>query len=113
MLNAYEQRLMSFYLANATAALHHRDREAADLADWIADRENRAAFGGRRHSRSQPCFAPNARRSRTGSVRSDSGRRGRARQVPLPVVPPPTGARYHSGVSEQMNRKSAKCGTSK
>ena len=48
MLNAYEQRLMAFYLANAAAALHHRDREAADLADWIADRENRVAFGGRR-----------------------------------------------------------------
>ena len=48
MLNAYEQRLMAFYLANAAAALHHRDREAADLADWVADRENRAAFGGRK-----------------------------------------------------------------
>ena len=48
MLNAYEQRLMAFYLANAASALHHRDREAADLADWIADRENRTAFGGRK-----------------------------------------------------------------
>ena len=48
MLNAYEQRLMAFYLANAASALHHRDREAADLADWIADRENRAAFGRRK-----------------------------------------------------------------
>ena len=45
MLNAYEQRLMAFYLANAASALHHRDREASDLADWIADRENRVAFG--------------------------------------------------------------------
>ena len=27
MLNAHEQRLMAFYLANAAAALHHRDRE--------------------------------------------------------------------------------------
>ena len=48
MLNAYEQRLMAFYLANAASALHHRDREAADLADWIADRENRVAFGRRK-----------------------------------------------------------------
>ena len=48
MLNAYEQRLMAFYLANAASALHHRDREASDLADWIADRENRVAFGGRK-----------------------------------------------------------------
>ena len=48
MLNAYEQRLMAFYLANAAAALHHRDREASDLAEWIADRENRVAFGRRK-----------------------------------------------------------------
>ena len=27
MLNAYEQRLVAFYLANAASALHHRDRE--------------------------------------------------------------------------------------
>ena len=48
MPNAYEQRLVAFYLANAAAALHHRDREASDLADWIADRENRVAFGRRK-----------------------------------------------------------------
>ena len=48
MLNAYEQRLMAFYLANAASTLHYRDREASDLADWIADRENRVAFGGRK-----------------------------------------------------------------
>ena len=47
MLNAYEQLLVAFYLANAAAALHHRDREASDLAEWIADRENRVAFGRR------------------------------------------------------------------
>ena len=51
MLNAYEQRLMVFYLANAAAAHHHRDREASDLADWVADRENRVAFGKRTRSR--------------------------------------------------------------
>ena len=48
MLNACEQRLMAFYLANAAPALHHRDREASDLAEWIADRENRTAFGSRK-----------------------------------------------------------------
>ena len=48
MLNAYEQRLIAFYLANAAAALHHRDREASDLAEWVADRENRVAFGRRK-----------------------------------------------------------------
>ena len=48
MLNAYERRLIAFYLANAATALHHRDREASDLAEWIADRENRVAFGRRK-----------------------------------------------------------------
>ena len=52
MLNAYEQRVMAFYLANAAAALHHRDREASDLADWVADRENRVAFGRRKRPQS-------------------------------------------------------------
>ena len=42
MLDAYEQRLVAFYLANAAAALHQRDREAPDLAEWIADRETGA-----------------------------------------------------------------------
>ena len=60
MLNAYEQRLTAFYLANAAAALHHRDREASDLADWIADRENRVAFGRRR----QPSTIRAGRRGR-------------------------------------------------
>ena len=48
MLNAYEQRLIAFYLTNTASSLHHRDREASDLAEWVADRENRAAFGGKR-----------------------------------------------------------------
>ena len=48
MLNAYEQRLMAFYLANAASSLHHRDREASELADWMADRENRVVFGRRK-----------------------------------------------------------------
>ena len=62
MLNAYEQRLVTFYLANAAAALHHRDREASDLADWVADRENRVAFGRRKRPPS--------------AVRAGTGRRG-------------------------------------
>ena len=62
MLNAYEQRLMAFYLANAAAALHHRDREASDLADWVADRENRVAFGRRKRPPS--------------AMRAGAGRRG-------------------------------------
>ena len=66
MLNAYEQRLMAFYLANAAAALHHRDREASDLAEWIADRENRMAFGSRK--RRSPL--------RAGKVGRDEGMSG-------------------------------------
>ena len=48
MLNAYEQRLIAFYLSNAASSLHHRDREASDLAEWVTGRENRTVFGGKR-----------------------------------------------------------------
>ena len=49
MLTAHEKRLVTFYLANAASRLHHQDREASELAGWIADRDNRVAFGtGRR-----------------------------------------------------------------
>ena len=52
MLNACERRLIAFYLANAASRLHHQDREASELAAWIADRDNRVAFGtGRRQPR--------------------------------------------------------------
>ena len=54
MLNACERRLLAFYLANAASSLHHRDGEAAALAEWVADRENRAAFGrGRKRRRTR------------------------------------------------------------
>ena len=36
MLAACERRLLAFYLANATSSLHHRDREAAAIAEWVA-----------------------------------------------------------------------------
>ncbi len=48
MLTTYEQRLIAFYLSNAAARLHLHDPEASELADWLARRENRAAFGGSR-----------------------------------------------------------------
>ena len=52
MPTACERRLIAFYLANAASRLHHRDREASELAGWIADRDNRVAFGtGRRRPR--------------------------------------------------------------
>ena len=51
MLTACERRLLAFYLANAASGLHHRDREAEALAEWIADRENRVAFGSGRKRR--------------------------------------------------------------
>ena len=41
MLTAYERHLLASYLANAASGLHHRDREASALAEWVADRENR------------------------------------------------------------------------
>ena len=54
MLTACERRLLVFYLANAASGLHHRDPEAAALAEWIAGRENRVAFGsGRKRHRTR------------------------------------------------------------
>ena len=47
MLNAYEQRLVAFYLANAASSPYRWNRVASDLADWVADRENRMVFGSR------------------------------------------------------------------
>ena len=44
MLTAYERHLIAFYLANAAGRVHHRDREASALADWVADRDNRSAY---------------------------------------------------------------------
>ena len=52
MLTAYERHLLACYLAKAAAGLHHRDREASALAEWVADRENRVACG-RRSKRSR------------------------------------------------------------
>ena len=49
MSTAYERHLIVFYLANAAGRLHHRDREASALADWIADRDNRSAYDGRKN----------------------------------------------------------------
>ena len=48
MLTAYERHLIAFYLANAAERFHHRDREATDLAGWIAGSDRRHAFDGRR-----------------------------------------------------------------
>ena len=44
MTSAYERQLVVFYLANAATRLHHRDREAAALAEWAVDRDNRSAY---------------------------------------------------------------------
>ena len=48
MLTAYERRLLAVYLVNVTSVLHHRDHEASALAEWVAERENRIAFGSTR-----------------------------------------------------------------
>ena len=44
MTTAYERQLTVTYLANAAARLHHRDREAEALAEWLADRDNRSLY---------------------------------------------------------------------
>ncbi len=59
MLTAYEKYLLACYLANAATGLDHRDREVAELADWIADRKNRAAFfAGRQRSDIRDILGP-------------------------------------------------------
>ena len=47
MLTAYEKYLLARCLANAASGLRRRDPEAAALAGWAADGENRIALGGR------------------------------------------------------------------
>ena len=47
MQSAYERYLVVLYLANAAERLHHRDPEASRLAEWVTDRDNRAAYGGK------------------------------------------------------------------
>ena len=44
MSSSYERHLIVTYLANTAARLHHRDREAASLAEWVADSDNRSAY---------------------------------------------------------------------
>ena len=44
MPSPYERHLIVSYLANTAARLHHRDREAASLAEWMADSDNRSAY---------------------------------------------------------------------
>ena len=48
MLTAYEQHLLASYLVNAASSLHHRDPEASELAEWVADKANRIARGRNR-----------------------------------------------------------------
>ncbi|MDE0050463.1 MAG: AAA family ATPase [Rhodospirillales bacterium] len=48
MTTDYERRLIVSYLANAAARLHHRDRAASALAEWVMDREDGAGFASRR-----------------------------------------------------------------
>ena len=48
MTTDYERHLIVSYLANAAARLHHRDRAASALAEWVMDREDGAGFASRR-----------------------------------------------------------------
>ena len=45
MLNTYERKLITTYLANMAAKLNHRDPEATGLVKWITDRDNRHLHG--------------------------------------------------------------------
>ena len=48
MTTDYERHLIVSYLANAATRLHHRDRAASALAEWVLDREEGPAFASRR-----------------------------------------------------------------
>ena len=48
MLPAYERHLIVSYLANAAARLHHRDRAASALAEWVIGGDDGVAFASRR-----------------------------------------------------------------
>ena len=72
MLTVHEQRLLVHYLANAASCLHHRDREAKELAEWITDNGNRTLLGsGKRASR-----APGRRRKRSRALPASLGHNG-------------------------------------
>ncbi len=58
MLTAYERHLLACYLANAATGLRRRDREAAALAEWVADKEHRVALVGPRRRRRARRWAP-------------------------------------------------------
>ena len=51
MLNAYERRLVAFYLSNAADRLHHLDPEATELADWLERGDDRLVFPERSRRR--------------------------------------------------------------
>ncbi len=63
MLTGYEQRLIVHYLANLASCLHHRDREAKELVEWVASNGRRTVFGSRR--KAPRAFGGKRRRSRT------------------------------------------------
>ena len=48
MLSTYEQHLLASYLVNVASGLHHRDPEASELAEWVADKASRLARGRNR-----------------------------------------------------------------
>ncbi|MDD9982289.1 MAG: hypothetical protein OXU81_13175 [Gammaproteobacteria bacterium] len=48
MLSTYEQHLLASYLVNVASSLHHRDPEASELAEWVADKASRIARGRNR-----------------------------------------------------------------
>ena len=61
MLNAYEQRLVAFYLANAASSPYRWNRVASDLADWVADRENRMVLREQAEAHRRFCAAKGGR----------------------------------------------------
>ena len=95
MLTACERRLIAFYLANAASRLHHQDREAAELAGWIADRDNLMAFGDREATTPPAPPGPGPRR---GNVQGEAA---------PPRGGPPRGIRAGAAGAPRPNRAAA------
>ena len=52
-MTAHERRLCALYLLNASNFFDHREREARDLAEWVANRKSGDRFGDRRWRRDE------------------------------------------------------------
>ncbi len=60
MLTAYEENVLSTYLANAASRLRPQDREAQELFDWVAEHENYTVLGDKGRFRDKSLILQNS-----------------------------------------------------